>query len=168
MRWLRAAAMAAHSWTGCTPTMACRSKYIPFIWPKGLYWCPGCVGCMQLLWSRATGLAAPSCISDNAAAWTVTPSGSSRPLQRTWLPDYLTPSARELGPISWRTRPPAAGELSPSAGELDTTVWQSGMAWNCYVVSNFRSILINLWHYLHWTLPPRVAVIVIIMKKILL
>ena len=52
----------------------------------------------------------------------------------------------ELGPISRRTRPPAVGELGPLAGELSPIVWQSDMAWHCYVFSIFRLILNKLWH----------------------
>ena len=76
-------ALAAHSWACCVSTIACRSIYITRKWSKRLSWCPGCVGCAgcpQLCWLRAAGLAVRSCISGNAAAWTVTPTARCWPL----------------------------------------------------------------------------------------
>ena len=48
--------------------------------------------------------------------------------RRTRPPENSAQSTGELGPIGRRTRPPAAGELGPLAGELGLTVWQSDMA----------------------------------------
>ena len=66
--------------------------------------------------------------------------------RRSRPPENSAPSDGELGPINRRTRPPAAGELGPLAGELGPTVWQSDMALHCYVFSIFRLILTKLWH----------------------
>ena len=63
----------------------------------------------------------------------VGPAENSAP-RRSRPPENSAPSDGELGPINRRTRPPAAGELGPLAGELGPTVWQSDMALHCYVL----------------------------------
>ena len=61
----------ARSWAGCAPTITRRNIYkymymymymymyiYSLIWSKRLSWYPGCVGCAQLRWLCAAGLAA--------------------------------------------------------------------------------------------------------------